>query len=197
VLLSPFLPLLFMGEEYGETAPFLYFVSHGDPALIEAVRKGRREEFSRFAWQGDIPDPQDRFTFVRSRIDWNSRCTAPHKALREFYKELLRLRREDPVFCRRDKDDLEAISFDSPKALSLRRWDGSRQRLALFNFEGSPATVCITPPAGNWKKILDSSESRWNGAGSSAPGGMESSGELQLTLPASSFALYRLSGEPR
>src|SRR5262249_23569043 len=58
VLLSPYVPLLFMGEEYGETSPFLYFVSHGDPALIDAVRRGRREEFKKFAWQGEPPDPQ-------------------------------------------------------------------------------------------------------------------------------------------
>lgn len=197
VLLSPFLPLLFMGEEYGETAPFLYFVSHGDAALIEAVRKGRREEFSRFAWQGDIPDPQDESTFARSHIDWNSRCAASHKILRDFYKELLRLRREDPIFSRRDKDHLEAVSFDSPKALALRRWHDSHQRLAVFNFEANSTLIHTSPPAGLWEKLLDSSDSRWSGPGGSAPDRIESSGELQLTLPASSFALFQLPAEPR
>ena len=52
VLLSPFVPLLFMGEEYGETAPFPYFISHSDPNLIEAVRQGRRDEFKAFGWSG-------------------------------------------------------------------------------------------------------------------------------------------------
>ena len=65
VLLSPYIPLLFMGEEYGETAPFLYFVSHGDPALVEAVRRGRREEFARFTWKGEVPDPQAEETFLQ------------------------------------------------------------------------------------------------------------------------------------
>ncbi|MGH9688383.1 MAG: malto-oligosyltrehalose trehalohydrolase, partial [Candidatus Acidiferrales bacterium] len=121
VLLSPFLPLIFMGEEYGETSPFLYFVSHGDPALVEAVRKGRREEFARFDWDGYIPDPQAESTFVQSRIHWDSRCSASHKVLLNFHKELLRLRREDPVISRRDKNDLEAVAYDSPNALLLRR----------------------------------------------------------------------------
>lgn len=197
VLLSPFLPLLFMGEEYGETAPFLYFVSHGDPALIEAVRKGRREEFSRFSWEGDIPDPQSESTFARSRIDWNSRCATSHKVLREFYKEILRLRREDPVFSGRDKNELEAISFDSPKALSLRRWHDSDQRLAIFNFETNAVSLRVAPPDGIWNKILDSSDSRWNGPGGTAPNRMESSSQLQLDLPPSSFAVYRWSPEPR
>ena len=59
VILSPFIPLLFMGEEYAETAPFPYFISHSDPELIEAVRRGRRAEFAAFGWQGETPDPQD------------------------------------------------------------------------------------------------------------------------------------------
>ena len=68
VILSPFTPLLFMGEEYGETAPFHYFVSHSDPDLIEAVRKGRLEEFAAFRWMGDPPDPQAEKTFQRSKL---------------------------------------------------------------------------------------------------------------------------------
>ena len=63
VLLSPYLPLLFMGEEYGESAPFPYFISHSDAALIDAVRRGRQSEFASFDWQGEMPDPQERNDF--------------------------------------------------------------------------------------------------------------------------------------
>ena len=94
VLLSPFLPLLFMGEEYGEVAPFWYFVSHSDPALIEAVRQGRQEEFAAFDWPGEPPDPLDEATFVRARLDHSLRQAGEHRVLREFYRELLRLRQE-------------------------------------------------------------------------------------------------------
>src|SRR5262249_10339999 len=59
VLLSPYVPLLFMGEEYGETNPFQYFISHGDESLAAAVRDGRRAELSSFAWAGDVPDAAD------------------------------------------------------------------------------------------------------------------------------------------
>lgn len=197
VILSPFLPLLFMGEEYGESAPFLYFVSHGDPLLIEAVRRGRREEFSRFAWQGDIPDPQDESTFARSRIDWDSRCSAPCKFLLDFYKQLLQLRRDDPVFSRRDKCSLQATPVVSPKALVLRRWHDVHQRLAIFNFETSAVSLRISCPAGSWEKLLDSSESSWGGAGGGAQARFETSGELQLSLPPSSFVLYRALSETR
>ncbi len=197
VLLSPFLPLLFMGEEYGEIAPFLYFVSHSDPALIEAVREGRREEFSRFAWQGDVPDPQDESTFVHSRIDLNLRCSGPHKTLRDFHKELLRLRREDPVLSQRDKEKLEATSFESPKALLIRRWHESYQRLAILNFDRCATSLEITPPAGVWEKILDSADRTWNGPGCGTPARFDSSSELQFTLPPSSFVLYKSHAELR
>ena len=74
VILSPFIPMLFMGEEYGETAPFQYFSHFSDEQLVEAVREGRRREFAAFAWQGEVPDPHDEATFeIRSR----SRGSAP------------------------------------------------------------------------------------------------------------------------
>ena len=93
ILLSPFIPLLFMGEEYGETAPFQYFVSHSDPDLIAATRKGRQEEFAAFGWQGDVPDPQDEATFLKSKLNHELACDSRHQVLKEFYRELIRLRR--------------------------------------------------------------------------------------------------------
>jgi len=78
VVCAPYLPLLFMGEEYGETAPFAFFTSFGDPELGAAVRAGRRAEFARFAWAGDIPDPQDPATFAAARLDRARRARPPY-----------------------------------------------------------------------------------------------------------------------
>src|SRR5204863_7341167 len=97
VLFSPYIPLIFMGEEYGEEAPFLYFISHGDPDLIEAVRRGRKEEFREFQWQGELSDPQSEETFLRSRISWEHREKGRHRTLLELYRTLIRLRKEIPV----------------------------------------------------------------------------------------------------
>jgi maltooligosyltrehalose trehalohydrolase len=191
VMLSPFLPLMFMGEEYGETAPFQYFVSHGDPGLIAAVRKGRREEFTRFDWQGDIPDPQDESTFFRSRIDWNLRDSPSHKSLLAFYKELLRLRREDAVLAHRDKDSLEAAGYDSPKALFLRRWRNAQERFAVFNFEKDASSLRLPIPCGRWEKVLDSAQDRWGGPGSGIPEQLDSAGEANFAMPPSSFAVFK------
>ncbi|MEZ5412134.1 MAG: malto-oligosyltrehalose trehalohydrolase [Acidimicrobiales bacterium] len=97
VLLSPFTPLLFMGEEYGETAPFPYFVDHGDPELLEAVRQGRAAEFEGFEWEGETPDPAAEATFASARLDPELRAQPAHRALEALYFELLTLRRQWPV----------------------------------------------------------------------------------------------------
>jgi maltooligosyltrehalose trehalohydrolase len=98
LLLAPYLPLLFMGEEYGEPRPFQFFCSFSDPALIENVRNGRRREFEAFHKDGDdVPDPQAESTFEASRLSWSWESN-PHRAgLRRLYQDLLRARREWPA----------------------------------------------------------------------------------------------------
>src|SRR3954452_14052560 len=71
VMVSPSLPMLFMGEEYSEPHPFLYFVCHTDPELAEAVRKGRKAEFAAFHAQGEAPDPVSKKTFEESKLQWD------------------------------------------------------------------------------------------------------------------------------
>ena len=101
LLLSPWVPLLFMGQEYGETAPFAYFTSHSDPGLGEAVREGRRAEFAAFGWSPEaIPDPQDPATFRAATLRWESREKEPHLRLLELHRDLLRLRRRLPALAR-------------------------------------------------------------------------------------------------
>jgi maltooligosyltrehalose trehalohydrolase len=97
VLLSPYVPLLFMGEEYGETAPFQYFVHHSDPELVEAVRDGRKKEFAAIGKAERQIDPQDEATFLRSRLNWSSRNTGSGQRLLSLYTDLLQLRREEPA----------------------------------------------------------------------------------------------------
>lgn len=182
VLLSPFVPLLFMGEEWGETAPFLYFVSHGDEDLVRAVREGRQEEFSAFSWQGEAPDPQAESTFERSRIDPALREREPNARLYDFYKELIRLRKSHPVLAHLGKRELEATVIEAEDVLVVRRWNAGKETLALFNFgERQPATP-LPVPEGRWEKLLDSAEERWGGPGSPVPGEIESDGRAGLPL---------------
>ena len=97
VLLSPYLPLLFMGEEYGETAPFQYFVHHSDPELVDAVREGRKKEFAAIGNAEQQIDPQAEETFLRSRLNWRARETGNGQRLLSLHTDLLTLRREEPA----------------------------------------------------------------------------------------------------
>src|SRR5262249_47499217 len=98
LLTSPFVPLLFQGEEWGATTPFQYFTGHNDRGLARAVSDGRRAEFSAFGWDpGRVPDPQDPATFERSRLDWAELDSGRHAGLLAWYRRLIALRRQNPV----------------------------------------------------------------------------------------------------
>jgi len=182
VLLSPFVPLLFMGEEYGETAPFQYFISHTDPELIEAVRRGRRQEFAAFRWQGEPPDPQDEATFLRSKLDHSLRREGRFRALWEFYQELIGLRKSLPPLALLSKEHCESVGFDTERVLFLRRWSEGGEVATLFNFNKSQVSLSLPIPAGRWRKMLDSSEERWQGAGSMSAAEIESDGTAMVQL---------------
>jgi maltooligosyltrehalose trehalohydrolase len=98
VLLAPFTPMLFMGEEWGASSPFQYFTDHRDPALGRLVSEGRRREFASFGWQPeDVPDPQDPATFERSKLRWDEVASTPHAELLQWHKDLIALRRSLPA----------------------------------------------------------------------------------------------------
>jgi maltooligosyltrehalose trehalohydrolase len=95
VLLSPFVPMIFMGEEWAASTPFLFFSDHRDPAIGRATSAGRVEEFKTFGWRPDeVPDPQAPSTFERSKLDWSEIAGEPHRSMLEWYRWLIRLRRE-------------------------------------------------------------------------------------------------------
>ena len=196
VLLSPFVPLLFMGEEYGEMAPFQYFISHSDAELVEAVRRGRREEFEAFAWQGELPDPQDEGTFLRSGLNRGLRGKGHHGVLFEFYKELFRLRKTIAALANLSKEQMEVLGFEDDQVLFLRRWASSSEAFAVLNFGDAETTVAVSVPGGRWRKLLDSADERWQGKGTSIPGILQSEGEVSLTLSPSSLALFVKEAQP-
>ncbi len=194
VLLSPFVPLLFMGEEYGETAPFLYFVSHSDSELIEAVRQGRREEFSAFAWQGEAPDPQDEATFRRSSLGRELREEGRHRALLDFYRALIRLRKELPALAHLSKDHMEVSAFGNEKVLFVRRWTVRNEVISVFHFGQLEASVDVPLPAGRWRKRLESADERWDGPGGLLPEILDSGGGAIVPLRPLSFFIYSEAG---
>jgi maltooligosyltrehalose trehalohydrolase len=190
VLLSPFVPLLFMGEEYAELAPFQYFVSHSDPKLGHAVRRGRKAAFRSFGWKGKAPDPLDEATFERSKLDHSLKGKDEHRHLYELYRELLRLRRQLPALATLSREACSAEpSRSNERVLAVRRGDGDDQVAIFLNFGRSPA---IEPrPAGRWWKVLDSSDAVWKGSGAAIPGLFEPEAPPDLTLQPRSFMVLR------
>ena len=190
ILLSPFVPLIFMGEEYGEKAPFLYFVSHSDPALVEAVRKGRADEFRAFRWEGEPLDPQSEETFARCKLHWEERSDAEHDVLRAFYQELLRLRREIPALSRLDVQSLRAIPSENCDALFVRRPHERGDAVSVFHFGTETVRESFPFAPSRWNKLIDSADERWAGPGSSLAAEIRSESEISLTLNPRSFAVY-------
>jgi maltooligosyltrehalose trehalohydrolase len=195
VILSPFLPLLFMGEEYGEPAPFQYFVSHSDPDLVEAVRQGRKEEFADFLWQGEPSDPQAAETFERSRLHQSLRELGRHRVLEDFYRELLRLRKSLPALAHLAKDSVTATPLEDRNVLLVRRVQPGpsvvSEVLIVLSFadeKSEPARLLLRE--GTWRKVLDSAEERWGGPGGQSPERVEEGGEI-LVAPRSVVVLER------
>jgi maltooligosyltrehalose trehalohydrolase len=189
VILSPFIPLLFMGEEYGETAPFQYFTSHSDSNLVEAVRRGRRAEFAAFQWEGELPDPQDEATFLRARLNLNLREQGQHKVLVEFYGELIRIRKALPALALLSKEHMQVAGYEKEQVLFVRRSSGDDEVFMAFHFGAGEISLSTPLPAGRWRKLLDSEDKRWQGDGSSVPEVLHSKGEILLPLRPKSFAV--------
>ena len=189
LLLTPNIPMLFMGEEYGETAPFQFFMSHTDPDLVEAVRTGRRKEFAAFAWQGEPPDPQDEATFQTCKLDHGLRDHGQHHILLELYQELIRFRHALPALSQLRKDCLETQTFETSKSLYVLRWSDAGEVALMFNFNDTPATMTVPLSPGHWSTVLDSADARWNGPGSSIPTTITSDGEVTLDVPPIAFSI--------
>jgi len=189
VLLSPFIPLLFMGEEYGETAPFPYFVSHSDPDLVEAVRQGRREEFKAFGWPDSPVDPQDEVTFLKAKLDHARRDTDRHHVIHEFYKALIALRKEIEA-APHDGKPREILSWPAQEVILVRRWTLYGEVVILLNFSGREVSITVPLTEGRWLKRLDSAELRWHGPGNVLPDDFDSEGEMSFSMSSHAAALF-------
>jgi maltooligosyltrehalose trehalohydrolase len=179
VLLSPFLPLLFMGEEHGEIAPFRYFVDHSDPALLEAVRAGRKKEFEAFCWEQDMPDSCSVETFEACRIKATDLTTA-QRHLRSFYQALIECRRSLSALRNAERDSVEPLAIEAEHGLVLR-YAGCAKRgrksslepkdrpiSVALNFSAKPIPWPIFFPGRvPGELLLNSADEKWGGPGGS------------------------------
>lgn len=179
LLLSPFVPLLFMGEEYGETNPFLFFTSHGDEQLIDAIREGRRKEFAAFHQAGIAPDPQSEQTFAASVLSWDSQSPG-NAALRQWYRQLISFRKTRQAMRNFHRSGTKVRTLHNDALLVLERTDHVQDRLLIllnFSRETQTYTPVVAQPL---QKLFDSAEKQWNGPGATAPGSVET-GDIKIS----------------
>jgi maltooligosyltrehalose trehalohydrolase len=141
------------------------------------------------------PDPQDETTFLRAKLNHQLQLEDRCRALRDFYQKLIRLRKESAALARLSKEHCEVTGFEADRVLLLRRWSENEEALAIFNFNVAQVSLDLRCPRGQWRKVLDSTDKRWQGRGSMLPAVMESDGSPVLILPPRSLALFTRAGE--
>ncbi len=164
ILLSPHVPMLFMGEEYGERNPFQYFISHTDETLVQQVREGRKQEFAYFKWEGDVPDPQSQHTFDQCVLSWRQDEEARTMLL--YYKALIDFRKRRPAMKGNDRSGVNVYPGDNKVVAFERSYSGDRV-LIVLNFEKEVVTYNL--PA-SVPKLFDSASPEWNGPGTGITG---------------------------
>lgn len=160
VLFSAYLPLIFMGEEYGEQRPFLFFTDYEDPQLKKAVSRGRREEFKEFTWE-NVPDPQDEATFFESKLTSQSQWDEQNRFLYKFYQDMIRLRTSHPVLKTLDKDNLKVQADPGTKLVKVIRRNQDLELTGLFNL----GTGQVNPGHQPGRLIFNSESELYGGNG--------------------------------
>jgi maltooligosyltrehalose trehalohydrolase len=146
-ILSPFVPLLFQGEEWGASTPFFYFTDHQNKELGQLVAEGRRQEFKTFGWVHEVPNPQQHETFESSRLNWDELSRSPHQELFDWYQKVIALR----AFDRHPLPLPVNVSYD---ATQRWLWFVRGDLCVVVNFASQP--VDIPFPDGTWRLLLSS-----------------------------------------
>jgi maltooligosyltrehalose trehalohydrolase len=165
LLLSPHVPLLFMGEEYGEKNPFQFFTSHTDPELIARLREGRRNEFAHFNWEGEVPDPQSEAIFNASKLSWK---LDEVPGLFNFYQYLIAFRKTTPALQNfRRYNAVQKIRIQN-NLLLFERHGNDEVLTVCLNFGREPESL-VLEQSHRYKTLIDSSDKQWEGPGSLLP----------------------------
>lgn len=166
VMVSPFLPLVFMGEEYAEKQPFLYFVCHTDKELVRNVREGRKREFAALFSDEAFPDPQSPDTFLKSKLDWSLLNVNTHAAMFGFYKELIALRKQYPAMGTTDRDGVHVLVNEANKVLLVTKATAAQRMCCVMNFSHANQPLVIHNREIGWTPVLYSASEQWLGPAS-------------------------------
>jgi len=184
ILLSPYVPLLFMGEEYGDITPFLFFTDYQCKELAEKIREERRKEFTEFQWIGDLPDPQNPEWFTKSKIQWEKRRQGITGKITEYYKTLINLRKKVPSLQADEYRNIKTVNTQG-KVLLIEKQKNTSKALIIANLGNETQSLQI-PSGLNSQKVLDSTDLIFGGPGSGLPEKFLPS----MNVPSLCFAVY-------
>ncbi len=164
-LLSPYVPLLFMGEEYADAAPFNFFVDYASKELSTATREGRVKEFAEFHWKGENPDPADKQTFEASKLRWDLRYKGMGKKILAYYKALIQLRKRMTAPCYADRGNMKLLGSESEKILFMHRCRSDYTNVVVANLSPNDSSYVFPFDGAIYVKVLDSADVSWDGPG--------------------------------
>lgn len=193
MLLSPYVPMFFMGEEYGEDAPFHFFVSHHEQQNIDSVRTGRRKEFEKFGLKEgeNFPDPGDINVFNRCKLQWHKRTEGKYKIMLEWNKTLLQMRRENMLLQSFDKSLVKAYPLQEDGIIVTRQSsDGRNLFISCINFSDKEIAYTLPYSSGGWNKLIDSKEQQWMFDAEAQPQDTKAASEQPLQLQPYSVVVY-------
>ena len=184
MLVSPFVPILFMGEEFAEDRPFQYFVNHGDEDLVKAVQEGRKKEFEYFNHRrGEFPDPVSKTTYEGSRLNWNFKSDKNKQLIFEFYKVLIKLKKEG-YFNSFGNKNVITEAYEEQKYFTAYA-PGNHPLIGIFNFSENEIEVPL-PDNLKWDKIIASGDEKWAG-----PAKISEKVKGKIAVPPLSLLVYR------
>ncbi|MBU4305658.1 MAG: malto-oligosyltrehalose trehalohydrolase [Candidatus Omnitrophica bacterium] len=190
MMFSPYIPMLFMGEEFAANTPFLYFISHLDDDLVKAVQQGRKKEFSEFRWEGEPPDPFSPETFLQSKLKWGSLELRQHKIMFEFYCKIINARQGIAALKTLTRAGLKVFSDEEKKLIIISREFKESGIRCYLNFNKENMNIVestgIKMP---FKKVIDSADKKWNGPGSLSTEIL--SPDSTVVMRPKSFVLFR------
>jgi maltooligosyltrehalose trehalohydrolase len=195
VLLSPYLPLLFMGEEYGDNSPFYFFSDYHHPQIAAALREQRQQQFADFNWKIEAPDPQQPSTFLDCILKWGQRHEPGHRELLQWYRQLITLRRTHPLLTDLSRQYLRAdLLGTTGLAICRHSADRQLQLLTLFNFSAAELTTvipCYSRGLEAWRVVLRSTQGVEH---RNAPEHLQAGKAIEL--PPWSASVYELNALP-
>ncbi len=163
VMASPFVPMLFMGEEWAASTPFQYFIDHSDEELIDAVRRGRKEEFKSFQSDEEAPDPQAVDTFADCVLKWEEQKEKKHENMLNYYESLIAFRKSNSILRQVDRSALRVEHDEQKKLIILYYSFEEVTMIGVMNFSKHSQNIDLYSEH-SWEKIWETCSPTWGGS---------------------------------